>query len=116
MQIRSVGIAPHLRLIADVQDRPDLLMYSVEIDALTADELIAFAVTDPAHILNAQMDVDWNSSDTVSEIVTVTNEETITCDLTAHAGPRWILSRSWADKHLNSDDDLQYFKGGAVIK
>lgn len=30
--------------------------------------------------------------------------------------PRYILSRSWADKHLNSDDDLKYFKGGAVIK
>ena len=67
-----------------------------------------------------QPDVEpWNvipDSDTVSEIVTVTNDESITCDLTAHAGPRWILSRSWADKHLNSDDDLQYFKGGAVIK
>jgi len=61
-----------------------------------------------------QPDVEpWN---VIEDIVTVTNEETITCDLTAHAGPRWILSRSWADKHLNSDADLKYFKGGAVIK
>ena len=30
--------------------------------------------------------------------------------------PRYILSRSWVDKHLNSDDDLKYFEGGAVIK
>ena len=61
--IRPVGIAPNLvRLIADVQDAEGLLAYSVEIDELTADELIIYAVTDPAHILNAQTEVDWGET------------------------------------------------------
>ena len=76
IDIRPVGIAPHLRLIADVKDRPDLLPYSVEIDALTPDELIIYAVTDPAHILNAQQEVEWDS-DTVFESVTVTKPQII---------------------------------------
>ena len=54
--IRPVGIAPHLHLIADVKEDDSLLSYSVEIDELTADELIAYAVADPAHILNAHED------------------------------------------------------------
>lgn len=29
--------------------------------------------------------------------------------------PLWRISRAWADKHLNSDDDLKYFKGGAEV-
>jgi hypothetical protein len=48
--IRPVGIAPHLHLIADVKEENAVLGYSVEIDELTADELITYAVTDPAHI------------------------------------------------------------------
>lgn len=30
--------------------------------------------------------------------------------------PKYILSRSWADHRLNSDDDLKYFPGKAVIR
>jgi ribosomal protein L32 len=30
--------------------------------------------------------------------------------------PQYILTRSWVDRHLNSDDDLKHFKGGAVIR
>ena len=32
------------------------------------------------------------------------------------ARPRYILSRSWVEKHLNSDGDLKFFSGGAVIR
>jgi hypothetical protein len=28
---------------------------------------------------------------------------------------RYTLSRTWADQHLNSDEDVKHFKGGAQI-
>lgn len=61
---------------------------TTEADADYLHELMVICDTDPAHVASASKP----------------------------AQPRYILSRSWADKHLNSDNDLQYFKGGAVIK
>lgn len=38
------------------------------------------------------------------------DEESLLC------GVKYIISRTWADKHLNSDDDLKYFNGKAEIR
>ncbi len=48
--IRPVGIAPHLTLIADVKEDGCLLGYSVTIDQLTSDELTAYAVIEAAEL------------------------------------------------------------------
>ena len=28
---------------------------------------------------------------------------------------RWLLTKTWAEKHLKSSDDVKYFQGGAKI-
>jgi len=55
---------------------------TTEAEADQLHELIGICDTDPAHILNTQQEVKWDeSSDTVSEIVTVTK---ITPDMAYH--------------------------------
>lgn len=48
--IRPVGIAPHLTLIADVKEDGCPLGYSVTIDQLTSEELTAYAVIEAAEL------------------------------------------------------------------
>lgn len=52
--IRHVGIAPNLTLIADVKEDGCLLGYSVTIDKLTAEELTAYAVIEAAELEQEQ--------------------------------------------------------------
>lgn len=52
--IRPVGIAPNLTLIADVKEDGCLLGYSVTIDQLTNEELTAYAVIEAAELEQEQ--------------------------------------------------------------